>query len=515
MTATQTAPKGFDPTEWEKWDQKSKDKLLAALQLAEKEKRAWYCTRGRECDGKPHEGYDYKHARGDQWPPTGGDWLVWLLKGGRGSGKTRSGAEWIRKLSATMERVSIIGPTLSHVREVMVEGESGLLAVFEAAGVEVLWEPSKKKLTTPCQCKKTRRGASPHPDGHLIQVFTGEEPARLRGPVHWAVWIDEPAHIALIDDVWKMMKLGLRGGPRPMILCTTTPLPTKWMKELIAHKRTVSVTVSTYANIDNLAPNFRDTITEEFEGTRLGQQELYGEILEGVEGALWEWDWIAENRDKKTILTDDGVTITTHTVEEMERIVVGVDPSGTSSAKRDETGIIVVGKLKGEYYVFADGSGHYTPQGWASRTWTMYDLFQADKVIAEKNYGGEMVKSTLANERPDGPVELVHSRRGKELRAEPIAGLYEQGKVHHVRVFKELEEQMTQWVPGQGDSPDRVDALVHAITKLMGGGGPAAIAVPTNEHFERAGNQFNSKVELFGYKPREAAPAVTTITVPS
>jgi phage terminase large subunit-like protein len=512
---TTTAPKGFDPKQWENWDQKSKDKLLAALQLAEKDKFAWFCTVGRTCNGEPHEGYDYPHARGDQWPPEGNDWLVWLLKGGRGSGKTRSGAEWIRKISANMERVSIIGPTWSHVRDIMVEGDSGLLFVFERAGVDVLWEPSKRKLTTACQCPKTRTGRTRHPNGHIIQVFTGEEPARLRGPVHWAVWIDEPAHIALIQDVWDMMMLGLRGGKRPVVLCTTTPLPIKWMTDLVADDDTVSVTVSTYENIKNLAPTFKKTVLKRYEGTRLGQQELYGEILEGVEGAMWEYDWISENRDRKVVTKEGKQYITTHTIEDMERVVIGVDPAGTSSKKRDQTGIIVVGKLGEDFYVFADGSGHFTPKGWAQRVWFLYDQYQADKVVAEKNYGGEMVLSTLSNERAEGPVELVHSRRGKELRAEPISALYEQGRVHHLKVFKELEQQMTTWVPGQGDSPDRVDALVHAITKLMGGHGPTNIATPTDEHFARAGNRFNPKPSHMGYKPREATPAVVTITVPS
>lgn len=509
------APKGFDPAEWEMWDQKSKDKLLAALQLAEQDKFAWYCTVGRTCDGEPHEGYDYPHARGDQWPPEDADWLVWLLGGGRGSGKTRSGAEWIRKLSAVMERTSIIGPTWSHVRDVMVEGDSGLLFVFARAGIPVTWEPSKRKLTTACRCKKTRTGRERHPNGHIIQVFTGEEPDRLRGPVHWAVWLDEPAHIALIQDVWDMMLLGLRGGKRPQVLCTTTPLPIDWMKNLIAEDTTRYVKVSTYANIKNLAPVFKREVVKKYEGTRLGQQELYGEILEGVEGAMWEWDWIAKNRDKKVTELEGKQYITTHTIEDMERIVVGVDPAGTSSKKRDQTGIVVVGKLGEDFYVFADGSGHFTPKGWANRTWFLFDQYQADRVVAEKNYGGEMVMSTLKNERPMGPVELVNSRRGKELRAEPIAMLYEQGRVHHVKVFKDLENQMTTWVPGKGDSPDRVDALVHAITKLMGGGGPASIAVPEAKSFRKAGNQYNAQPSHFGYKPRESTPAYTTVTVPS
>ena len=492
------APPGIDPEAWKDWDEASKKKLLDAIELAQKKKYAWYCTVGRTCDGLPHEGYDYKHARGDQWPPEGTDWFVWMLKGGRGSGKTRSGAEWIRKLANTMPRVSIIGPTWSHVRDVMVEGESGLLFTFERAGITALWEPSKRKITVPCSCPvNTRTKRKPHKKGHIVQVFTGEEPDRLRGPVHWAVWLDEPAHIALIEDVWDMMLLGLRGGKRPLILCTTTPLPTKCMKELLKKEDTVAVTVSTYANIDNLATTFRKTVLDKYEGTRLGRQELHGEILEDVEGALWNWAWITDNRDRL------GVTI-----EDMERIVVGIDPSGTNSKKRDETGIIVVGRKNGHYYVFADGSDHYSPEGWAKKAWKLFDKYMADKIVAEKNYGGDMVRSTLTNARQNGPVELVTSRRGKELRAEPVSALYEQGVVHHVGIFKELEEQMTEWVPGIGDSPDRVDALVHAITALNKGGGPGQIAVPGAEPMPSAGNPFvppawDAPPTHLGYKPRE------------
>lgn len=525
MAATQKPPPGIDPEAWKQWDESSKKKLLDALALAEKKKYGWYCQRGRICDGEPHDGFDYPHARGDQWPPEGTDWFCWLLKGGRGSGKTRSGAEWIRKLSERMPRVSIIGPTWSHVRDVMVEGESGLLVVFERAGVTATWEPSKRKITIPCACPlRENTGAVRHKKGHIIQVFTGEEPDRLRGPVHWAVWLDEPAHIALIEDVWDMMLLGLRGGKRPLVLCTTTPLPTKWMKTLVAEPDTVAVTVSTYANIKNLAATFRKNVLKKYEGTRLGRQELHGEILEDVEGALWQWDWITDNRDNQGM-----------TFADMDRIVIGIDPAGTSSKKRDKTGIIVVGIRGEDFYVFADGTDHYTPEGWAKKAWKLFDKFMADKIVAEKNYGGEMVLSTLRNARRNGPVDLVTSRRGKELRAEPISALYEQGRVHHVGIFKDLEEQMTQWVPGIGDSPDRVDALVHAITALNKGGGPANIAVPGSEPedapdgftqaFNRTqetmygGNPWNPRVHTppthLGYSPREATPAVVRIHVPS
>jgi phage terminase large subunit-like protein len=473
MSQTNDLP---DVNEWRKWDPKSKEKFLARLQDSEKPKLVWYCKKGRSCDGKPHDEYDYPHARGDQWPPPGTDWLTWLLKGGRGSGKTRSGAEWVRFMATRYERGSIIGPTVGHVRDTMVEGDSGLLVVFANAKINALWEPSKRRITIDCQC--TPDAALPkHMNGHIIQCFTGDEPERLRGPQHAYVWLDEPAHFALIQAVWDNMQFGLRLGDHPRILCSTTPLPTKWMKELIKEEDTVSVTVSTYANMDNLAPTFRKVMLKKYEGTRLGRQELHGEVLEDIQGALWTWALIEENRKLVTI-DSEGNRHHPITIEEMERIIVAIDPAGTSSKKRDETGIVVVGKFGDHYYVIEDASGTYTPEGWASKAWEMFDKYKADKVVAEKNYGGEMVLSTLRNSRKGGPVDLVTSRRGKALRAEPVVGLYEQGRVHHLDLFSDLETQMTEWVPGMADSPDRVDALVHGITKLYEGAAPSSFASP-------------------------------------
>jgi len=501
MTA---APKGFDPKEWEKWDQKSKDKLLAALASSEKQKKVWYCTKGRTCDGQPHDEYDYPHARGDQWPPEGDDWLVWLLKGGRGSGKTRSGSEWIRKMSTSLERTSIIGPTISHIRDTMVEGDSGLLAVFDNAKIPALWESSKRRITVPCRCRNTK-----HRGGHIISAFTGDEPERLRGPQHAAVWLDEPAHFALIEAVWDNMMFGLRLGRRPVVLCSTTPLPTKWMKALIAEPDTVSVTVSTYANMNNLAPSFRKVMLAKYEGTRLGRQELYGEVLEDIVGALWTWAMIHDNRILPSV-TEESTLFYPVTAKDMDRVVVAIDPAGTSSKKRDETGIVVVGKAGDRFYVLADYSGTYTPDGWAKQAWKAYDEFDADKVIAEKNYGGEMVLSTLRNARKNGPVDLVHSRRGKALRAEPIVALYEQDRVHHLDKFENLETQMTEWVPGAADSPDRVDALVHGLTELSAGLGDSHVAAPKgtirqglHQGLPAGLNMFSGqRSKLFGYTPR-------------
>ena len=452
-------PDDFDLDEFKKWDAKTQERVAAALAAAlEGHRQVWFCTKGRSCDGKPHDKYDYPHARGDQWPPPGVDWLVWLLKGGRGSGKTRSGSEYTRKKTDQVPRFAVVGPTVSHVRDVIVEGESGLIRIFERAGKKVLWEPSKRKITCP--------------NGALIYTYSGEEPDRLRGPEHGGAWLDEPAHIPLIEPLWDNLLMGLRLGANPQILCTTTPLPTKWIKDLVAAPDTRTITVSTYVNIENLAPTFRKTVLDKYEGTRIGRQELHGEILTDVEGALWTWDLIEDRRTLDVSFLD------------MDRIVVGVDPAGTSRG-RDETGIVVVGIKERNLYVLADYSGHYTPDGWATKAWNAYDEFQADKIVAEKNYGGEMVLSTLRNSRTnmglrvdDSAATLVQSRRGKQLRAEPIVALYEQGRAHHVGVFEDLEAQMTEWVPSVGDSPDRVDALVHAATELAKPQQVSSIATP-------------------------------------
>lgn len=462
----------FDEKAWQNWDEASKKKLLSQIENATRERKIWFCSRGRNCGGKAHEGVPYSHARPDQWPPAGSEWFVWLIMSGRGAGKTRTGSEWTRKITSHVDRIALIGRRSADVRGTMIEGRSGLIRICEAAGMDYEYFPSRKEF---------RFG-----NGAVAYGYSGEEPDTLRGPEHGAAWLDEPAHMPLITDVWDNLLMGLRidglpGGAKA--LCTSTPLPLKWLKDLRDEDSTVTTRVSTLVNAENLDPQFRRNVIEKYAGTRRGRQELDGEILEDVEGALWTLTVIEQYR------RDD------LTFEDMERVIVAIDPAGTSSKKRDETGIIVVGKLGNEFYVLEDRSGHFTPEGWAAAAWKAFDDFKADKIVAEKNYGGEMVLSTLRNHRPDsvGSVKLVTSRRGKALRAEPIAGLYEQGRVHHTKDFVSrtkdevgLEEQMTTWIPGVGDSPDRVDALVHGITELSGGGGPAQIAMPRKKVAHRS-----------------------------
>lgn len=333
----------------------------------------------------------------------------------------------------------------------MVEGVSGLLATARPEARPV-WEPSKKKLTWPNGC--------------IAQGFSAEEPDRLRGPQSGFIWCDEPAHYPETDKVWDNMLFGLRIGKFPKVVATTTPKPTKWMKALVKDPLTITVRVSTYANLVNLADTFQRTVLERYEGTRTGRQELHGELLEDVEGALWNWDMFHWTPD----------------APELARIVVAVDPAGTANKRSDETGIIVVGIGHDKnLYVLEDLTGKYSPNGWAQKAAQAVDDYSADAIVAEKNYGGDMVRATLENSGTDARILLADSRRGKSIRAEPIVALYEKVRVFHVGQrgdLSKLEDEQTTWVPGQGDSPNRVDALVHGITELARHVMPAQISDP-------------------------------------
>lgn len=464
--------------EFERWTPKDRERAIADFaRIAETERKVWYCNRprprwrqikfkvkgvettkwtivpGTGCDGAEHEGYPYRHARADQWPPPGTSWFLWFLMGGRGSGKTRSGAEYVRRLTSVAPRIALVGATNQAVRDVMVEGESGLRSVFAHAGEEINYEPSKRKIT--------------FPNGAVASLYTGEEPDRLRGPQHHAFWLDEPSHFPLIQDVWDQLMFGMRLGQRPHGVCTSTPLPNKWTKARIADDTTRMMQVSTFANLANLAPTFRDTIVARFEGTRLGRQELEGEILGDVDGALWSMDMLLHSN-----ISSDS----------MQRIVVAIDPAGTTNKKSDETGIVVVGKRGESLYVLEDRSGKWSPHGWATEADRLYREYKADAIVAEKNFGGDMVKTTVESTGTKARIVVTTATRSKELRAEPIVALYEQGRAfHNSRGFEELEEEMVTWVPGSGPSPNRIDAMVHGATELFGGWGPATLTVPRSE----------------------------------
>ena len=373
---------------------------------------------------------------------------------GRGFGKTRVGAEWIREevMAGRMRRVALVGPTAADARDVMVEGESGLLAVCDRYNWRPKYEPSKRRIT--------------FPNGAIATTYSAEEADRLRGPQHDGAWSDEVAAWSE-PEAWDMLQFGLRLGTNPRQIATTTPKPVKVVKDLLKQEADGVVVVtrgSTYDNRANLAPSFLAQIIRRYEGTRLGRQELEGELLDDVLGALWTYSMIERDR------VQEGP----HELD-WQRIVVGVDPAATNTEESSETGIIVAGiDIYGAGYVLEDCSLRGTPLEWARAAVDAYDRWGADRVVAEVNNGGLMVEQTLRTVRENLPVTQVRASRGKMTRAEPVAALYEQSRVHHVGGFPQLEDQMTSY-DGTGESPDRMDALVWALTHLMIGYGSGEI----------------------------------------
>lgn len=397
-------------------------------------------------------------ARAQQLPP-GGDWLTWLMLGGRGAGKTRAGAEWIHAMAlglapfadAPCERIALVGETYQDAREVMVEGISGLLAIGRR-GDRPVWQPSRRRLEWP--------------NGAVAQVFSAADPEGLRGPQFGGAWSDELAKWPHPEATWDMLQFGLRLGAAPRQVVTTTPRPIPLLKALIADPKTVMATMRTADNAANLAPGFLDVVVDKYAGTRLGRQELDGELIEDRDDALWARGPI----DAARVIEAPGLT----------RVVVAVDPPATSGAKSAACGIVAAGLGEdGAAYVLADRTlARATPEAWADRALGLYHALEADALIVEVNQGGEMVESVMREADPGVPVTAVRASRGKWTRAEPVALLYAQGRVKHVGVLPELEDQMCNFVPGgtsEGVSPDRIDALVWAVSALMleKGGGAA------------------------------------------
>ncbi|MFA6364587.1 DNA-packaging protein [Methanoregula sp.] len=379
-------------------------------------------------------------ARPAQIPPSG-SWQYWMLKAGRGFGKTRVGGEWSVKQAREIPRSrgALIAPTAADARDVMVEGESGILAI-SPDNFMPLYEPSKRRLTWP--------------NGTIATLYSGEEPNRLRGPQHHWVWADEMASWKY-PETWDMALFGLRLGKNPRAVITTTPRPIAIIKELMKDPRCVVTGGSTYENKDNLAPLFITSIVKKYEGTRLGRQELNAEILDDNPGALWNRATIEALRSPKP--------------KQFLRIVVGVDPAVSGGEESDETGIIVDGvDAKGHGYTLADYSIRGTPYEWALQVVRAVQDWKADRVIGEVNNGGDLVEMNLRRIDPNIPFRSVHATRGKAVRAEPIAALYEQGRWHHVGAFPQLEDQMCDWVPNEPNqkSPDRMDAHVWAAIEL-------------------------------------------------
>jgi predicted phage terminase large subunit-like protein len=358
---------------------------------------------------------------------------------------TRTGAEFVRQqVSAHRARhIALVAPTAADARDVMIEGESGLLAVSTHRHRPV-YEPSKRRLTWP--------------NGAIATAYSADEPERLRGPQHDFAWCDELAAWRY-PEAWDMLMFGLRLGADPRAVVTTTPRPTKLIKALVADPKVVVTHGTTYENAENLAPGFLEQIVRRYEGTRLGRQELDAEILEDVPGALWGHGMI------------DAARVTS--VPQLTRIVVAIDPAAGSGEHSDETGIVVVGKDAGGHgYVLADLSGRYTPTEWAKAAISAYRAHGADRIVAEVNNGGEMVEATIRMVDPSVAFTAVRASRGKVARAEPVAALYEQGRVHHLGALARLEDQMCCFAHDfdrdtAGYSPDRVDALVWALTELL------------------------------------------------
>ena len=431
------------PAEWDYWTPEQKTAFISRIK------------------------YDWKlWARPEQYAPIDDlNFRVFLLLAGRGFGKSRTAAEWgkNRVLRFPGTRLAVVAPTFGAVRDVMLEGDSGLMSVLPPDTIE----------------KYNRSLSQIHlKNGSMVLCYSSQDPERLRGPQHhWAI-CDELVAWQYQQDTWDMLQFGMRLGLNPQILISTTPKASPLIIELTElarhepeHYRLVKG--STYDNAANLAPSALEALKRRYEGTALGRQELFAELLMDSEGALWTRGVIDKSRIGAWHKPDLG------------RIVVSVDPGVAPTGDRaNETGIIVAGiDSNREGYVIADLSMRgASPEAWARRVNEAYLIHKADRVIYERNQGGDMVAHTLKTANPNLPLKGVVASRGKEARAEPISALYEQGRVHHIGNFPDLEDQMCQWVPGSksrsSGSPDRMDALVWAMSELMRGGGIAEIYTP-------------------------------------
>lgn len=391
------------------------------------------------------------YRRPSQATPLG-DWRVWLILAGRGWGKTRTGAEFIREQvdKHLAKHIALVGPTAADVRDTMIEGESGLLSIYPPKQ-RPRYEPSKRRVT--------------FHNGAVASAFTADEPDRLRGPNHDLAWADELAAWRY-PEAWDMLMFGLRIGAYPRVVATTTPKPIPLIRRLLALKDdSIHVTGgSTFDNKDNLAPSFLSEILARYEGTRLGQQELYAEVLDDIEGALWDRDMLENNR------------VSSH--PEFVRVVVAIDPAAGGKADNAETGIVTVGLgTDGHGYVLDDSTLKGSPNDWGRAAIAAYYRHKADQIVAESNQGGDMVLHTLRTVDETVPVKMVHASRGKRTRAEPVVALYEQAKIHHLGFYSLLEDQLCSWVPDVSASPDRLDALVWACSELMVSGSRVAPTV--------------------------------------
>lgn len=435
-----------------------REKVKAGLETFEQYK--WYGEGGK--------------ARPSQHPPQG-DWYIWMAMAGRGFGKTRLGAEWVRDRVENHEAryIALVGRTSADVRKVMVEGRSGILAVSRP-DFRPIYEPSKRLLTWP--------------NGAIATTYSAEEPNLLRGPEHDTAWSDEVgAWEANATETWDNLMMGLRVSDNPQAVVTTTPKSTKLVRQILSMSGVAISRGHTDENIANLSKRFIDTVIAPYRGTRLGRQELAGELLEDIEGALWTYAMFDTHRVFEAV--------------PLERIVVAVDPSGGDQDGNSEQGIIVAGRSRERQgYVLGDYSCRLSPDGWGRRAVQAYLDHEADEIIVETNFGGDMALETIrtaaqAMHREGHPtagisIKKITASRGKTARAQPVAALYEQGRVHHVgsKLFPLLETQCATWTPDQA-SPDRMDALVWALTDLLVG------------HVERVGRPVSGRPSL-AYVPR-------------
>jgi predicted phage terminase large subunit-like protein len=385
-------------------------------------------------------------ARPNQLAPPG-DWAIWLLCTGRGWGKTAVLAHTSNRWASSgqAKRMALVAATAADARDVLVEGESGILAAAPDF-CRPSYEPSKRRLTWP--------------NGAIATTYSAEEPERLRGPQHDGAICDELGSWANGTATWDMLQFGLRLGRNPRTVIATTPRPTRLLRSLLAREGNGLVVTrgSSYENRENLAPGFFADIVSKYEGTRIGRQELNAELLEDTPGALWTLDVL--ERSRRTAAPD------------LARVVIAVDPAVSSHEGSDETGIIVAGKTsEGHGYVLEDLSGRHQPAEWAKIAVEAYRRHSADRIVAEVNQGGDMVETTIRTVDPNVPFTAVHASRGKYTRAEPVAALFEQNKIHLVGSFPRLEDQMTSFVPdldrARAGSPDRLDSMVWAMTELM------------------------------------------------
>lgn len=384
------------------------------------------------------------YRRKDQTQPET-DWLIWLLLGGRGCGKTRAGAEWVRAKAKTEGRIALIAPTFNDAREVMLDGESGLLHI----GL-----PSERPSFSP-----TRRRLD-WPNGAIGYLYSSEDPDSLRGPQFGAAWADEFCAWAYPEATLSNLRLGLRLGQAPQLVITTTPKATPELQKLMNASGLVISRAKTKDNAHNLSPSFLSAMEETYGGTRLGRQELEGELILDHANALWRQNAF------ETCRYMNGLPI-------FDRVVVAIDPPVTSGTRSDQCGLIVAGRVgqgpTARAYILHDGTLQgVSPERWARAALKLYEAWEADGLVVEVNQGGELVETVLRSINPAVPIRTVFAKRSKAARAEPVANLYEQGKVYHAGRFDALEaELLLMGSEYMKKSPDRADALVWAVTHLL------------------------------------------------